>query len=1077
MSRPQKAFDLPEIPPWKPIGSSLKNINSNCSFRAELPQSSKENVQPNGNSGSTSSSSLCSASKSTRLPLSNSKLRQQRTATTLQRRGVLRYGESAESLFQLDAASSPEYRELCLRVTDAVEQPSLEEEVEAWRRILELRTRQVAQQSSGGSGGGDSLLRLHRRATSRFSSIGLPQQEPASARLRHNLLHIWLSSARAQSAYGSAKDARQTLKYVLQTTRLGDGEASLYLQLAQTEELDQDSVAAERTLQLGIQKKAEPLEQLHQALRELQQRRKQQAPPKRAAPLPHQSQEQQSPKRLKTETEQNDLWNSNDENNNNVDDEVASDSNYHHNSSSQASQDSNMSIDNDDTDEEKYLAGETVAAEKPPKESIHFQLAPLHRTTNSTLMVPPLPTETATKPAAAAAVITIDQTAEANEAASKPASLEPPVDNATSTAVTAGSNKEPLSCTEPEAPKPHSLQPAATRNETAKSTPTGKQEAPSPAPSKDSTPRRTSQQFPPPLSSSSLLRVPTLQSSRKSSLGGATSSRPKLPPLKRFKATGLSGKAERVDPSQHQQSILESSDEEDDGLDVAAATESSSDTPVRRSVGKKRTPATKTKIPKMDLDYMWNWDPEKRNHHTPATKTNSSFKASQTRTSGLQMGKIDEDTPSLSHSSSSSGNSSHHSSKNNKNANKDKSRESTASNGGDTTSINSNNKCRQQKVASRRHQSLGESTAATAAESGESQRSDRASARSKLLDKANTDFLPLISEDNMLRVNNVPYIKLGVIGKGGSCKVYRALSKDCSVLAIKKVKLENLDRKAIAGYSNEIALLKRLSGNPSIIQLHDSEVDLQRKAIFLVMEPGEVDLNHVMQKQASSGGSSRLSMNFIRLTWQQMLKAVHSIHEERIIHGDLKPANFLFVRGTLKLIDFGIAKAIQSDDTTNIYRESQIGTLNYMSPEAILDSGTSAHGQRMKCGRVSRRLVCEWHIDFCCLLLVYVFSLFSCPLVCVNQQPSDIWSLGCILYQMVYGRTPFAELHMIPKLQAIVNPNHEIHYPSGADETAVDAMKQCLQRNPKDRAPIVGKNGLLNEHRFLNSSSLRRQAV
>lgn len=84
-----------------------------------------------------------------------------------------------------------------------------------------------------------------------------------------------------------------------------------------------------------------------------------------------------------------------------------------------------------------------------------------------------------------------------------------------------------------------------------------------------------------------------------------------------------------------------------------------------------------------------------------------------------------------------------------------------------------------------------------------------------------------------------------------------------------------------------------------------------------------------------------------------MLKAVHSIHEQRIIHGDLKPANFLFVRGTLKLIDFGIAKAIQNDNTNHIYRESQIGTLNYMSPEAISDSGTSSLGQRMKCGRVS----------------------------------------------------------------------------------------------------------------------------
>ena len=121
------------------------------------------------------------------------------------------------------------------------------------------------------------------------------------------------------------------------------------------------------------------------------------------------------------------------------------------------------------------------------------------------------------------------------------------------------------------------------------------------------------------------------------------------------------------------------------------------------------------------------------------------------------------------------------------------------------------------------------------------------------------------------------------------------------------------------------------------------------------MELGEVDLNHVLQQRQrqSTGGRRLLNVNFIRLTWQQMLSAVHSIHEERIIHGDLKPANFLFVRGALKLIDFGIAKAIQSDDTTNIYRESQIGTLNYMSPESILDTGSCSSGARMKCGRVS----------------------------------------------------------------------------------------------------------------------------
>ena len=54
-----------------------------------------------------------------------------------------------------------------------------------------------------------------------------------------------------------------------------------------------------------------------------------------------------------------------------------------------------------------------------------------------------------------------------------------------------------------------------------------------------------------------------------------------------------------------------------------------------------------------------------------------------------------------------------------------------------------------------------------------------------------------------------------------------------------------------------------------------------------------------------------------------LLQAVQTIHEARIVHSDLKPANFLMVEGQLKLIDFGIAKAISSD-TTSIARESQV---------------------------------------------------------------------------------------------------------------------------------------------------------
>jgi len=54
-----------------------------------------------------------------------------------------------------------------------------------------------------------------------------------------------------------------------------------------------------------------------------------------------------------------------------------------------------------------------------------------------------------------------------------------------------------------------------------------------------------------------------------------------------------------------------------------------------------------------------------------------------------------------------------------------------------------------------------------------------------------------------------------------------------------------------------------------------------------------------------------------------MLESVERIHSKRIIHSDLKPANFLVVQGTLKLIDFGISMSIHND-TTSIYRDNPV---------------------------------------------------------------------------------------------------------------------------------------------------------
>ena len=71
---------------------------------------------------------------------------------------------------------------------------------------------------------------------------------------------------------------------------------------------------------------------------------------------------------------------------------------------------------------------------------------------------------------------------------------------------------------------------------------------------------------------------------------------------------------------------------------------------------------------------------------------------------------------------------------------------------------------------------------------------------------------------------------------------------------------------------------------------------------------------------------------------------------------------------------------------------------------------------------------------------------------------------------MVYGKTPFADLHLLQKLQAITNPKHKIRFGETADPDAVDAMRRCLRRDPEERLPIIGRGGLLNEHMFLNGT-------
>uniref|UniRef100_L7LZI3 Putative dual specificity n=1 Tax=Rhipicephalus pulchellus TaxID=72859 RepID=L7LZI3_RHIPC len=285
--------------------------------------------------------------------------------------------------------------------------------------------------------------------------------------------------------------------------------------------------------------------------------------------------------------------------------------------------------------------------------------------------------------------------------------------------------------------------------------------------------------------------------------------------------------------------------------------------------------------------------------------------------------------------------------------------------------------------------------------------------KKKSLQSVMFDFNPP-TEDFYVEIDGKKYHMLRLIARGGSSKVFTMFNDRKELRAVKLVSLAGLSEAVIKAFVQEVSILTSLRSCDRVVRLFHSQLSIKEKVLALVMEKGDQDLATVLMNR-----SGNLDPVTIKFYWSEMLQAVKEIHEKRVVHSDLKPANFILVAGKLKLIDFGIADQIQ-EDVTSVLRGSPMGTVNFMSPESIQYTSQKQGINYIKVG-----------------------------------LKSDVWSLGCILYCLVYGKTPFHDICAThDKLLAIVDKRKAIDFPDVSEPHLLDVLKKCLRRDPETRPSV-----------------------
>ncbi|CAE6534159.1 unnamed protein product [Rhizoctonia solani] len=221
---------------------------------------------------------------------------------------------------------------------------------------------------------------------------------------------------------------------------------------------------------------------------------------------------------------------------------------------------------------------------------------------------------------------------------------------------------------------------------------------------------------------------------------------------------------------------------------------------------------------------------------------------------------------------------------------------------------------------------------------------------------------------------SIKWIKGALIGSGSFGSVYLGMDAVQGLLmAVKQVELptgsstnEERKKSMLTALEREIELLKQLQ-HENIVQYLDSSIDTHHLNIFLEYVPG----GSVATLLRNYGAFEEpLARNWVR----QILQGLNYLHEREIIHRDIKGGNILVDnKGGIKISDFGISKKVEDNLLgSRIHRPSLQGSVFWMAPEVVKQTS-------------------------------YTYK-------------ADIWSVGCLVVEMLTGQHPWAQLS---QMQAI----------------------------------------------------------